>query len=413
MPEHLTVSEATALVKECLETSLPPLWVAGEVSNFVAHGSGHYYFSLKDEGAQLRCVMFRGANRRLRFLPEDGMSCAAFGAISVYARSGQYQLIAERLLPLGEGELALAFERLKERLAAEGLFAAERKQPLPRFPATVGVVTSPTGAAVRDIIRVLRRRWPPIRILLKPVRVQGPGAAEEIAAGLGELDRLGLAEVIIVGRGGGSLEDLWAFNEEVTARAIAACRTPVISAVGPEIDTTIADLVADVRAPTPSAAAEIAVRDVEEVLASARRLSQRGEAALRRRLREAGLRLEALRRSPVMASPLDRLRQESQRADELEQRCLRALRAGLDRLAGRVAGLGARVEALSPARILERGFALVYDEEGQLVRAAGTCGIGASLEIQFGRGRARCRVEQIWPAIDPLDGRHAERQEEP
>jgi exodeoxyribonuclease VII large subunit len=208
MQEHLSVSEATALIKDCLESSLPALWVEGEISNFVAHTSGHFYFSLKDETAQLRCVMFRGANRRLRFVPEDGLAYAAFGAVTVYARSGQYQLIAERLVPLGEGDLALAFERLKERLAAEGLFDAARKRPLPRFPETVGVVTSPTGAAVRDILRVLRRRWPSIRVILRPVRVQGEGAAEEIATGLAALDRLGEADVLIVGRGGGSLEDL-------------------------------------------------------------------------------------------------------------------------------------------------------------------------------------------------------------
>jgi exodeoxyribonuclease VII large subunit len=402
MQEHLSVSEATALVKDCLESSLPALWVAGEVSNFVAHASGHYYFSLKDETAQLRCVMFRGANRRLRFVPEDGLACGAFGTISVYARSGQYQLITERLVPLGEGDLALAFERLKERLAAEGLFDPARKRALPRFPETVGIVTSPTGAAVRDIVRVLRRRWPAIRVILQPVRVQGEGAAEEIAAGLAALDRCGQADVVIVGRGGGSIEDLWAFNEEVTARAIAACRTPVISAVGHETDTTIADLVADVRAPTPSAAAEIAVRDVEDVLLIARRSSQRGDIALRRRLRELALRLEALRRSRVLASPLDRLRQESQRADELAQRCLRATRAAVAHLGERTSALGLRVEALSPTRVLDRGYALVYDEGGRLVRGASGCAPGDAVEIQFGRGRARCRVEEVWPATDPL-----------
>ncbi len=404
MQEHLSVSEATALVKDCLESALPPLWVAGEISNFVAHPSGHHYFSLKDAAAQLRCVMFRGANRRLRFAPEDGLACAAFGTITVYARSGQYQLIVERLAPLGAGELALAFERLKERLAAEGLFDPGRKRALPRYPETVGVVTSPTGAAVRDIVRVLRRRWPPVRIILRPVRVQGEGAAEEIAAGLADLDRTRLADVLIVGRGGGSLEDLWAFNEEATARAIAACRTPVISAVGHETDTTIADLVADVRAPTPSAAAEIAVRDVEEVLRGARRVSQRGEIALRRRLRELGLRLQAARRTRALASPLDRLRQESQRADELAQRCWRATQAAVARLHERVAGLDGRIAALSPVRVLDRGFALVYDEGGRLVRAAAECAVGQRVEIRFARGRARCHVEGVCPAQEDESG---------
>ncbi len=395
MQEHLTVSEVTALVKDTLEGALGPLWVEGEISNFVAHTSGHFYFSLKDDAAQLRCVMFRGANRRLRFTPEDGLLCTALGHITVYARSGQYQLIVERMAPLGAGELQLAFERLKARLAAEGLFDPARKKDLPLYPETIGVVTSPTGAAIRDIIRVLRRRWPPVRIVLRPVRVQGAGAAEEIAQGLADLDRWGGADLIIVGRGGGSIEDLWAFNEEVTARAIAQAHTPVISAVGHEIDTTIADFVADVRAPTPSAAAEVAVPDAAQLMTGLERLDLRCRTAMRSRLRELDLRLEALRRSRVLASPVDRLQQESQRADELLQRCRRALDARLARLTDRVAGLRAHIEALGPLRVLERGYALVYDSGGRLLRSPGSSAAGDRIEVQWHRGRARCRIEEI------------------
>ena len=267
--ETLSVSAATALVKQCLEQGIGPLWVEGEICDFVAHRSGHFYFTVKDAEAQLRCVMFRGANLRLRFLPRDGMQCALFGRVTVYARNGQYQLIAERLHPVGEGELQAAFLALKERLEQEGLFAPERKRRLPAIPESIGIVTSPTGAAIRDIQRVLRRRWPPIRIVLRPTVVQGREAAADIVAGIRALDRRQDIDVIIIGRGGGSLEDLWAFNEEGVARAVAAARLPVISAVGHEIDFTIADFVADLRAPTPSAAAELAVPDAREVLAGA------------------------------------------------------------------------------------------------------------------------------------------------
>lgn len=390
--QRLTVSEATALIKECLE-GLPPLWVEGEISNFVAHGSGHFYFSLKDASAQLRCVMFRGDNQGLRFLPRDGMQCAAFGRIALYPRSGQHQLIVVRLLPLGAGELQAAFEQLKARLAAEGLFDPARKRPLPAYPETIGVVTSPTGAAIRDIVKVLRRRWPPVQIVLRPTLVQGPEAAADIAKGIELANRCEDIDLLIVGRGGGSLEDLWAFNEEIVARAIDASRIPVISAVGHEVDVTIADFVADLRAPTPSAAAEMAVRDFREVLAEVRHHRSRAARALWRRIEALQLRLDGLARSHALRSPLERLMQESQRADELLRRAQRAIQSSLQRMRERLSFLEARLAGLCPTAILERGYAVAFDATGKLVRRIDDVAPGDRLRLQLADGELDCRVE--------------------
>ncbi len=248
----LSVSELTSAIRQVLEASLEPLWVEGEISNFHHHSSGHMYFTLKDSGAQLRCAMFRGPNQRLRFVPADGLLVQAFGRVTVYERQGQYQMLVERMAPAGIGALQRAFEELKRRLEAEGLFAPERKRALPRFPERIGLVTSQRGAAIQDLITVLRRRWPGLTLVVRPVPVQGDGAAEEIARALDEMNAYGALDVLIVGRGGGSAEDLWAFNEEAVARAIHRSLIPVISAVGHEIDITIADYVADARAPTPT-----------------------------------------------------------------------------------------------------------------------------------------------------------------
>ena len=395
MQPRLSVTEATEFIRSCIEDGLTPFWVEGEVSNFVAHTSGHFYFSLKDASAQLRCVMFRGANRRLRFMPENGMTCAGFGRIGVYARNGQYQLIVERLLPAGEGELQLAFERLKTKLAEEGLFAPERKRRLPAFPRTVGVVTSPTGAAVRDIVHVLRRRWPAIRILLRPVRVQGEGAGQDIAAGVAAFDASAAADVLIVGRGGGSIEDLWAFNEETTARAIAACTIPVISAVGHETDFTIADLVADLRAPTPSAAAEMAVRDYRETVAELQSSLRRAGRAVRGRLETLSLRLEATRRSRALLSPLDRLQQEAQRLDELWQRQTRAIDVRLSRERAALQAAGRRLAALDPEGILRRGYAVAYGPDGVVLTGAEEVSAGDRIQVKLGRGALACKVLEL------------------
>ena len=270
MPESIrrfTVTELNAEIRSILEGSFSDIWVTGEISNFHNHSSsGHMYFTLKDGRAELRCVMFRGANRFLRFIPENGLNVRVYGSVSVFEQRGQVQLIATLMEPAGLGDLFQAFEALKKKLAEEGLFNPEHKLSLPNFPRSVGVVTSGTGAAIRDILNVLKRRAPHVRILLRPTRVQGDGAAREIAEGIQNLEQFGSVDVVIVGRGGGSLEDLWAFNEEVVARAIYNCAIPVISAVGHETDFTISDLTADLRAPTPSAAAELVSPARDEIL---------------------------------------------------------------------------------------------------------------------------------------------------
>src|SRR5712691_8736350 len=281
-----TVSQLTERLRAVVEEQFPAVWVEGEISNFRVFGSGHAYFTLKDEAAQVRGVLFRTRVRRLRFEPGDGQHVLAFGSLEVYAQRGEYQLVVELLEPRGLGALQLAFEQLKQRLGAEGLFETARKRPLPPFPRKIGVVTSPSGAAIRDILRIIGRRFAGLHIVLAPCRVQGEGAAEEIAQGIVGLNRLGGVDVIIAGRGGGSLEDLWAFNEEVVARAIAGSKIPVISAVGHEVDVTIADFVADLRAPTPSAAAELVVREKQAIVDGLADLRHRLHRSMGRRLEQ-------------------------------------------------------------------------------------------------------------------------------
>ncbi|MBP7669525.1 MAG: exodeoxyribonuclease VII large subunit [Candidatus Eisenbacteria bacterium] len=408
-PVCLSVKAATALIKSCIEQGIGPLWVEGEICNFVAHSSGHFYFSVKDPEAQLRCVMFRGANSRLRFRPKDGMQCMLFGRVTVYERSGQYQLIVERLDPVGEGRRQAALLALKERLQGEGLFDAARKRKLPAMPRTIGIVTSPTGAAIRDLQRVLSRRWPPIRIILRPTVVQGVDAPGDIVAGIEALALRTDIDLLIVGRGGGSSDDLWAFNEEIVVRAIAASPTPVISAVGHEIDFTLADLAADLRAPTPSAAAELAVPEVREVLGVARSNLSRCARAVGRKMHEARLRLEGIARGRALQNPLDRIRQLAQRADELMARA-RQSAMNLERAErARLAGVIARIQALHPAAVLERGFAIAFDEGGDLVTRAGSLSQGACVRLVLREGVLRCRVEEEEDAasIDALLGREA------
>src|SRR5881392_3322538 len=312
----LTVSQLTEQLRVLLEERFPAVWVEGEISNFRSYGSGHAYFTLKDADAQLRCVIFRTRAQRIRFQPADGLHVVAFGSVEVYAQRGEYQLVIELLEPRGLGALQLAFEQLKERLAAEGLFDARRKRPLPRFPRKIGIVTSPSGAAIRDMLRVIGRRFGEIHIVLAPARVQGDGAAAEVAQGIRELNALGGVDVIIVGRGGGSLEDLWAFNDEMLARTIAASKIPVISAVGHEVDYTIADFVADVRAATPSNAAELVVKEKRAVADALGELSRRLIRAMSRRLAAQRDRLETIRERRVLTDPRRPLRELSRRVDE-------------------------------------------------------------------------------------------------
>jgi exodeoxyribonuclease VII large subunit len=438
-----TVSTLTRLIKNTLEGDFPAVWVRGELSGCRRPESGHLYFALKDATtALLDAVLFRTDALRLGFEPRDGMEVEAFGGITVYEPRGRYQLVARELRPAGMGALLLKLEELKQRLKAEGLFEPTRKKPLPPYPRRVGIVTSPVGAAVRDMVKVLRARWPGIQIVLAPARVQGPGAAVEIAAGIGRFARYGRVDLVIVGRGGGSLEDLWAFNEEIVARAIAACSIPIISAVGHEVDWTLADLVADVRAATPSNAAEIAVRDHFEVKRRLRTLRGRRRSALVRALAERRRRLQTLIEKYGFRRQRDAIGFHQQRIDDLtarlraaaEGRVARArewlrrigLSYGLREWPRALSGLRARtgvtrerlvaamvrvahdrrvrldrhqdhLRALSPRRVLERGYCLARMPDGSLIRGAEVLTAGDRVALEFARGEADAVIEAVRP----------------
>ncbi|CAN5700745.1 exodeoxyribonuclease VII large subunit [soil metagenome] len=367
----LSVSQLTALVREVLETGFGDVGVCGEVSNVARPRSGHVYFSLKDEGASIRAVLWKSAAQRLAFNLEDGLAVRAWGGLSLYAPRGDYQLVVRRIEPEGIGALELAFRQTVSRLAAEGLFDPARKRPLPAYPSRIVLVSSSTGAAVRDLLQVIGRRWPSVEVLIAPAKVQGLGAAEEIAAGIALANRLERADLIIVARGGGSLEDLWAFNEEIVARAIFHSRLPVVSGVGHEVDVTIADLVADVRALTPSEAGERCTPDAREVRNRLDRLADRLARALRQEAVAARHQLDAL-------------------AD----RAARAVRRGLDRRADRLARLAAQLDALSPLAVLTRGYSLTQRlEDGRIVRSAADVRPGDLLRTRLASGEVISRVE--------------------
>jgi len=387
----LTVSRLNALLKELVEDNFVQVWVEGELSNYSTPASGHAYFSLKDAASQIRAVMFRSHLRLLPFRPEDGMSVVCSGRVSLYTQRGELQLVVESLEPRGVGSLQVAFEQLKARLAAEGLFDAGRKRPLPPFPATIGVVTSATGAAIHDILHVLQRRAAGVRVLLRPVRVQGEGAAAEIAAAIADFNRHGGADVLIVGRGGGSLEDLWAFNEEIVARAIHDSRIPVISAVGHEVDFTISDFVADLRAATPSAAAELVARSRLELEGHLDHLVLRLAAQMRGRLELLRERVAGLNRR--LRSPRGELALSRQRYEALERRMRLGMDAILLEAAREVGSLSGQLDAFSPLRTLERGYAIV-EKDGQAVRDAAVLSVGDRLRIRFARGEVGARVEE-------------------
>ncbi len=350
-----TVSRLNGEVRSLLETSFQSIWIEGEISNIARPASGHLYFSLKDENAQIRCAMFRGSRRRTGFTPEAGMAVLCHGRLGLYEVRGDYQLIVDHIEEAGEGLLQREFERLKKNLAAEGLFDSAIKKDLPRLPRRIGVVTSSTGAAVRDVIRVLARRFPAVPVVVYPVPVQGDGAADQIARAIQVAEQRSECDVLILTRGGGSLEDLWAFNEEVLARAIHACTIPVISGVGHEIDVTIADFVADVRAPTPSGAAEIAVPDQQEWLRLIDNQWQRINRAIRRQLGDTRDRTNWLARRMAQMHPGNRLRQQSQRLDELEMRLQKACKSRFERTTVQLASLAQRVIAMSPATAIREG----------------------------------------------------------
>jgi len=435
----LTVSQLTDRIQGVLETEFLDVWVEGEISNLKLAPSGHYYFSLKDERAQIDAVLFRNDARLVRFKPADGMKVLARGGLRIYPQRGRYQVQVQVLEPLGKGSLQQAFEELKQKLEAEGLFDARRKRPLPMLPRRIGVVTSPGGAVLKDILRVLRSRYANLEVLVYPALVQGDGAWFEIAQGIRVLNRVGGLDVIVLARGGGSLEDLWAFNEEGVARAIAASKLPVISAVGHETDFTIADFVADLRAATPSAAAERVVQAKEELQARVKALDERRTAALRLRLARVRARVEAAAAHRVFAAERGRLRILAQRTDELARRSETGLLRGVergraharrlrerleafrldrqlaarrerlerhrDRLAvlfraegerrrARLGRLAASLDGLSPLAVLGRGYALVWQEaRGRLVRDAAEVDAGDALRIRLHRGALVARVE--------------------
>ena len=445
----LSVSELTSQVRGALENRFTSVWVEGEISNFKAAASGHWYFTIKDESAQLHAKCFRGVNGRIRFRPSDGLQVRARGRITVYEPRGEYELLVEGLDPVGAGALRVAFEQMRDRLAAEGLFAEELKRPLPLLPRRVGVVTSPTGAAIRDIIHVITRRTRTVNVLVAPTRVQGAGAGAEIARAIRSLNEhherarregrtADLIDAIIVGRGGGSSEDLWAFNEEEVARAIRASRIPVISAVGHETDFTIADFAADVRAATPSAAAELVAAREDEMTAVVLTLtrdlmraveyrllierervreavSSEGFDEVRERLREAGRETNELTRR--LETSMARARERARRKLEAVTQRLSPTRAATRTSEGRVrlavtraaldANFGARLDdaraqlevavasldALSPLGVLGRGYALVQDARGRVVRSNKRVRVGEQLRVRLAEGALECRVE--------------------
>jgi len=433
----LTVSELSGRIRGLLADEFTDVWVAGEISGCRMASSGHCYFTLKDEEAQIQCVCFRGAMRYLKFKPQDGVAVLARGSVDVYEARGQYQLVVEMLEPQGHGALQFAFEQLRRKLAAEGLFDAARKRALPRFPWRIGIVTSPGGAVIRDILNVLSRRFPGVHVRLYPALVQGEGSVEAVCRGIDYFSATAWAQVVIVARGGGSLEDLWTFNEESVARAIARSAAPVISAVGHETDFTIADFVADLRAPTPSAAAELVICTRQEILDSiagceqkllqavryriamaARALHQRGAdravAVLHRRIGKAQQRVDdfeyrvrdlTLRRITGRKRALEEARARLQRLDlrlriaearrrmqQAEGRLAQAARMRVARERGRLERALAHVTQLSPLRILERGYAIVLNEEGRAVKTTADAPVGADVRIRIARGALGAKV---------------------
>ncbi len=435
-----SVSRLNSEVRAVLEGSFPLLWVEGEISNLAAPSSGHLYFSLKDGHAQVRCALFRSTRNRLRIRPENGMQVLLRARVSLYEGRGEFQLVAEHLEPAGEGALRQAFERLKAALAAEGLFDAARKRELPGFPRQVGVITSPSGAALRDVLSVLRRRMPGLPVVLYPTPVQGLDAPGQIVRALEIANRRAECDVLLLVRGGGSLEDLMAFNDEAVARAVAASDIPVVCGVGHEVDFSIADFVADRRAPTPSVAAEMVSPDREALGRRVAVLAQRAERALMRLQRESSGRLGALRSRLNSLHPAERMRQRQQRVDELELRLARALERGLGQRAARLAASAARVlaatpehrlnrqgqrlrdlryrlhaalglrlergekrlhsavqtlDALSPLAVLTRGYAIVCSHpEGELIRHSSAVRVGQQVRARLGSGQLVCRVEE-------------------
>ncbi len=391
----LSVSQLTARIKGLVEESFPDVWVAGEVSNFSRPQSGHCYFTLKDDKAQIRSVIWRGAAAKLAFPMTDGLQLVCHGRLDVYAPRGSYQLVVDQAHPQGVGALELALRQLREKLAREGLFDADRKRQLPPFPRRIGFVTSPTGAAIRDFLEVLRRRWAGIQIFVIPVRVQGDSAAAEIAAGIAAANKIKPPlDVLVVGRGGGSLEDLWAFNEEVVVRAVATSRIPTVSAVGHEIDVSLSDLAADVRALTPSEAAERVVPAAVEVTARLTHFGERLHASVRRQVAQQQEAITSLAARRPFAHPHAPIEDRARALDELDARARRAVQAIHHDHQHRIATLAGKLESLSPLAVLGRGYSVTQDKKtGQVIRSAAELKVGQEIVTRFAQGETSSIVQ--------------------
>ncbi len=398
MSSILKVSQINAYLKSVFDSdsNLKNIYVSGEISNFTNHyRTGHLYFTVKDESAAIKAVMFRSAAQRLRFLPENGMKVLVRCSVSVYERDGTYQLYCEDMQPEGIGELTVAFEQLKEKLFNEGLFSEEKKKPLPQYPLRVGVVTSPTGAALQDIINVISRRFPCAQIILEPVKVQGVGASEQIASAIRKFSTLKACDVLIVGRGGGSIEDLWAFNEELVARAVYDCDIPVISAVGHETDFTICDFVSDLRAPTPSAAAEIAVPDYREVLYDADKTLDLIAGYALRIINDYSLKVVQFENSLINHSPQKMIQLYSQCVDACEANIKTTMQNKLEVYQNVLIHYAANLEAMSPLKTLARGYAIINDDMSLPVKKAESLKEDDKITVLMQDGRVSCTVNSV------------------
>lgn len=391
-----SVSELNGRIRELVngDPLLQNICVQGELSNYKVYPSGHHYFTLKDAEGSVRCVMFKGSASKLRFQPENGMGVTVFGRVDVFPRDGAYQLYATNMAPQGMGDLYVAFEQLKKKLEAEGLFRPEHKKPIPRFPGTIAVITSGAGAAVRDVIRVAGKRWPMAKIVVLPVRVQGTEAPPEIVGALNYANRWNVGDVIICGRGGGSMEDLWAFNDERVARAVYASKIPVISAVGHEPDITIADYVADLRAATPSNGAELAVPDAEELRDALNSISIRCSQAVNKRIESGRRTLQDLAGRRVMQSPMGYIDQKRMELDMLRGRLQSVQERGVAEKKHAYIRLAASLDALSPLKVLSRGYAIASDENGKVLRRTADAAPGDKIRVELTDGSLSCTVDE-------------------
>lgn len=396
MSESITVSELNQIIKSLVdgEPLLNRVCVRGELSNYKIYPSGHHYFTLKDAESSLRCVMFKSSASKLRFRPESGMGVTAFGRISVFPRDGAYQLYCSDLIPEGTGDLQIAYEQLKAKLAAEGLFDPRRKKPLPQYPKKIAIITSSAGAAVHDMIRILGRRWPMTKVVLLPVRVQGVEAPPEIVGAIRYANRHNVADLIITGRGGGSIEDLWAFNDERVARAIYESELPVISAVGHEPDVTISDYVADVRASTPSNAAEIAVPDEADIRELLANMSIRQTQAMRKSITRLSTRLDDFKGRRVLRDPMAYVDTKRSELDHVQDRLVATAEKLCSANRHKFVALASALDAMSPLKVLSRGYAIASDAEGKLVKSVGDVAGGDVLSLSVSDGTIKCTVEE-------------------